>query len=115
MLDLINLDDIKIDKNEETSWIQTGATLGQLYYEIAKKSEILAFPGGLYPSVGSGGLSSGGGIGTLMRKFGLSADNIIDARVMDVNGRILDKTSMGEDLFWAIRGGRGSSFGVILA
>ncbi|XP_009603724.1 berberine bridge enzyme-like 22 [Nicotiana tomentosiformis] len=115
ILDLINLDDIRIDKNEETAWIQTGVTMGQLYYEIAKKSKILAFPGGLYPSVGSGGLISGGGIGTLMRKFGLSADNIIDARVMDVNGRILDKKSMGEDMFWAIRGGGGSSFGVILA
>lgn len=80
------------------------------YFEIAKKGENLAFPGRLYPSVGSGG-----GIGTLMRKFGLWADNVLDARVMNANGEILDRESMGKDLFWAIRGGGGSSFCVILA
>ncbi|KAL3341134.1 hypothetical protein AABB24_025608 [Solanum stoloniferum] len=115
IVDLFKLDDIYIDKNNETAWIQTGVTMGQLYYEIAKKGENLAFPGGLYPSVGSGGIISGGGIGTLMRKFGLAADNVLDARVMNVNGEILDRESMGEDLFWAIRGGGGSSFCVILA
>lgn len=115
MIDLKNLDEIDIDVDEETAWIQTGVTLGQLYYAIAKKSKRHAFPGGLCRSVGSGGIISGGGIGTLMRKFGLSADNVIDARIMDVNGRILDRESMGEDLFWAIRGGGGASFGVILA
>ncbi|MCD7451013.1 hypothetical protein HAX54_009377 [Datura stramonium] len=115
MVDLLNLCDISIDKHNKTAWIQTGVTMGQLYYEIAKKRENLAFPGGLYPSVGSGGIISGGGIGTLMRKFGLAADNVLDARVMDVNGKILDRESMGEDLFWAIRGGGGSSFCVILA
>ncbi|KAM3306555.1 berberine bridge enzyme-like 22 [Capsicum chacoense] len=115
IVDLSMLDDITIDENDETAWIQTGVTMGQLYYEIAKKSENLAFSGGLYPSVGSGGIISGGGIGTLMRKFGLAADNVLDARVMNVNGEILDRKSMGEDLFWAIRGGGGSSFCVILA
>ncbi|XP_060188893.1 berberine bridge enzyme-like 22 [Lycium barbarum] len=115
IIDLFKLDEINIDENNQTAWIQTGVTMGQLYYEIAKKSENLAFPGGLYPTVASGGLISGGGIGTLMRKFGLSADNVLDARVMDVNGKILDRESMGEDMFWAIRGGGGSSFCVVLA
>ncbi|KAL3377420.1 hypothetical protein AABB24_003696, partial [Solanum stoloniferum] len=115
MIDMSNLNEIDIDLEEEVAWIQTGATLGQLYYEIAKKSRVHAFPGGICYTTGSGGLISGGGLGSLMRKFGLAADNVVDARVMDVNGRILDRKSMGEDFFWAIRGGGGSSFGIILA
>ncbi|KAK4711315.1 hypothetical protein R3W88_005828 [Solanum pinnatisectum] len=113
MLDLSNLNKIKIDLKEETIWVQTGATLGQLYYAIAKKSKVHAFPAGVCFSVGTGGIISGGGLGALMRKFGLAADNVVDARVMDVNGKILDR-KMNEDLFWAIRGGGGASFGVIL-
>ncbi|MCD9642915.1 hypothetical protein HAX54_029964 [Datura stramonium] len=115
MVDMSNLSEIDIDLEEEMAWIQAGATLGHLYYEIAKKSRVHAFPGGICYTTGSGGLISGGGLGSLMRKFGLAADNVIDAHVMDAKGRILDRKSMGEDFFWAIRGGGGSSFGIILA
>ncbi|KAL8510373.1 hypothetical protein ACS0TY_017256 [Phlomoides rotata] len=115
IVDLINLRSISIDLDEETAWIESGATLGELYYTIAQRSGTLAFPAGLCPSVGIGGHFSGGGLGTLLRKHGLAADNIIDASFMDVKGNILDRKSMGDDLFWAIRGGGGASFGIILA
>ena len=50
-----------------------------------------------------------------MRKYGLAANNILDAYLIDANGKIMDKEAMEEGLFWAIRGGGGASFGVILS
>jgi FAD/FMN-containing dehydrogenase len=59
--------------------------------------------------VGVGGHLSGGGFGALSLKYGLSADTVLDAVVVDTEGRLL------KDLFWAIRGGGGESFGVVLS
>ncbi|KAL2494187.1 FAD-binding Berberine family protein [Forsythia ovata] len=115
ILDLFNLCETSVDVEKKTAWVQAGSTIGQLYYKIAEKSGTLGFPSGVCPTVGVGGHFSGGGYGTLLRKYGLAADNIIDVRMVDVNGKILNRNSMGEDLFWAIRGGGGASFGVILA
>ena len=114
ILDMFNLRSIVIDEASETAWVEAGATLGELYYAIANKSKILAFPAGVCPTLGTGGHFSGGGYGNLMRKYGLSVDNIIDAEIINANGTVLNRESMGEDLFWAIRGGGGASFGVIL-
>ncbi|XVF03117.1 hypothetical protein REPUB_Repub04eG0233200 [Reevesia pubescens] len=79
--------------------VQAGATIGELYYRIAEKSKTFAFPAGVCPTVAVAGHFSGGGYGMLMRKFGIVADYIIDAQLVDVNGRFLDRNSMGEDLF----------------
>uniref|UniRef100_A0A7N0REA3 FAD-binding PCMH-type domain-containing protein n=1 Tax=Kalanchoe fedtschenkoi TaxID=63787 RepID=A0A7N0REA3_KALFE len=114
LLDMSNIRDISIDLETETAWVESGATLGELYYSIAQKSGVLAFPGGICNTVGVGGHFSGGGYGNLMRKYGLSIDQMVDASIVDASGRILDRAAMGEDLFWAIRGGGGASFGVIL-
>ncbi|VVB12266.1 unnamed protein product [Arabis nemorensis] len=115
IIDLINLRSININLTDETAWIQSGATIGELYYKIAKISKIHGFPAGTCPSVGVGGHFSGGGFGTLMRRHGLAADNVVDARLMDANGVIRDRIAMGEDVFWALRGGGAASFGVVLS
>ena len=112
---MFNLRSINVNINDEIAWVQAGATLGELYYRIWEKSRVHGFPAGICPTVGVGGHLSGGGYGNMLRKYGLSVDHIVDAKMVNVNGTILDRNSMGEDLFWAIRGGGGASFGVILS
>ncbi|KAL3507330.1 hypothetical protein ACH5RR_032712 [Cinchona calisaya] len=115
IVDLRNLSKISVDTKKHTAWVQAGATLGELYHKIAEKSRTLAFVAGTCPTVGVGGHISGGGYGMMSRKFGMAVDQVVDAKIIDVNGQILDRESMGEDLFWAIRGGGGASFGIIIA
>ncbi|KAJ0683655.1 putative tetrahydroberberine oxidase [Helianthus annuus] len=115
LLDMSNLRSINVNIEDETATVQVGATIGELYYNIWNKSKVHAFPAGVCPTVGIGGHISGGGYGVLMRKYGLTVDNIIDATIVDVNARVLTRKSMGEDLFWAIRGGGGASFGVVIS
>ncbi|XP_021760992.1 berberine bridge enzyme-like 21 [Chenopodium quinoa] len=115
ILDMQNLQRIEVDPKAATAYIEAGSTLGELYYRIQEKSNTLGFPAGVCPTVGVGGHVSGGGYGNMIRKHGLSVDHIIDATVVDAQGRILNRSTMGDDLFWAIRGGGGASFGVVVS
>ncbi|CAN1226573.1 Berberine bridge enzyme-like 8 [Linum grandiflorum] len=100
LLDLHNYNSVAVDLDSQTAWVDSGATVGEVYHQIAAKSRTHAFPGGVCPTVGVGGFLSGAGYGNLMRKYGLSVDNVLDAVVV-------------EDFFWAINGGGGASFAVI--
>uniref|UniRef100_A0A7N0TCW9 FAD-binding PCMH-type domain-containing protein n=1 Tax=Kalanchoe fedtschenkoi TaxID=63787 RepID=A0A7N0TCW9_KALFE len=116
IIDLMNLDKVQVDLHSETAWVEGGATLGQTYKAIADASDVHAFSAGSCPTVGVGGHISGGGFGLLSRKYGLAADNVVDAILVDASGRLLNRSAMGEDVFWALRGGGGSSgWGIIYA
>ncbi|KAB2014397.1 hypothetical protein ES319_D09G222000v1 [Gossypium barbadense] len=89
IIDLANLRSVQVDVENEVAWVRSGAIMGELYYEIAQKSGTLAFPGALCHGVAFGRYISGGGYRLLFRKYGLAADNVIDAEFIDANGRIL--------------------------
>lgn len=110
---MMNLNRVIIDLESETAWVEGGATLGELYATIAEHSSYHGFPAGVGPTVGVSGHFSGGGFGVLGRKYGLSADNVVDVVLIDAEGRALDRSEMGEEVFWAVRGGGGGILGVV--
>ncbi|CAN0906691.1 Tetrahydroberberine oxidase [Linum grandiflorum] len=115
LIDLIHFRNVTVDVPTNSAWVQAGAVLGEVYHAIASASPNLAFPAGICPTVGVGGHISGGGYGMLLRKYGTAADNILDAQLVDARGRVLDRAAMGEDVFWAIRGGGGNTYGIVVS
>ncbi|CAN0829020.1 Tetrahydroberberine oxidase [Linum grandiflorum] len=101
VLDFASLSAMNVDPVARSAWVESGATVGQLYYEIGRASSTLAFPAGICPTVGVGGHFSGGGYGTLLRYAGLAANHVTDVLVVDSNGHHQDRRSLGEDVFWA--------------
>ncbi|CAO2176404.1 unnamed protein product [Urochloa humidicola] len=113
IIDVSNLNRIRIDAAAATVWAESGATLGELYHAVGQASPTLAFLGGTCSTLGLGGFVSGGGFGLLARKHGIAADTVLDATLIDAGGRVLTRDVMDNDVFWAIRGGGGGSWGVV--
>src|SRR5512145_1279083 len=110
VLDLCNLQALQIDQENRTAWAETGLTAGE--YTVTVGAHGLATGFGDTGSVGIGGITLGGGIGYLVRKFGLTIDNLLAAEIVTADGQLLRVDSgTHPDLFWAIRGG-GGNFGV---
>ena len=92
--------------------VGSGTRLIDLYAGLAPHG--VAVPGGSCPSVGIAGLALGGGLGVLGRKFGLTCDNLESAEVVLASGETVNcDATHHSDLFWALRGGGGGSFGVV--
>ena len=110
VLDLGDLNGLEIDVEDRTAWVGGGVTTGR--YTNAAAEHGLATPFGDTGSVGIGGLTLGGGVGFLVRKHGLTIDDVLAAEVVTADGRHLRVDADSHpDLFWAIRGG-GGNFGV---
>jgi len=111
MIDLSAMRDVRVDAGARRATVAGGATWADL--DGATQAHGLAVTGGFISHTGVGGLTLGGGFGWLTRKAGTSSDNMVGAKVVTADGRILDVSADKEpDLFWAIRGG-GGNFGVV--
>jgi hypothetical protein len=109
-IDLGELRAIDIDADERTAWAETGLTAAE--YATAAAKHGLATGFGDTGSVGIGGITLGGGVGYLLRRFGLTIDDLLAAEVVTADGELLCVDAENHpDLFWAIRGG-GGNFGV---
>ncbi len=111
VLDLASMDGVRVDPSERTARVEGGCTWGRV--DHATHAFGLAAPSGIISTTGVGGLTLGGGVGNLSRKYGLSIDNLLEADVVLADGQLV-KASEREhsDLFWALRGG-GGNFGVV--
>lgn len=110
ILDLKDMRTLHIDPDQRTAWAQTGLTA--MEYTTAAAKYGLATGFGDTGSVGIGGITLGGGIGFLTRKYGMTIDSLLAADLVTADGRLLRTDAENHpDLFWAIRGG-GGNFGV---
>lgn len=111
VLDVRALKELDIDVEGKTAWAGAGLTAAE--YTNAAVARGLATGFGDTGSVGISGLTTGGGIGYLVRKFGMTIDNLLAADVVTADGQVHRVDADHEpDLFWAIRGG-GGNFGVV--
>ena len=110
VIDLSNMKDLQIDPESRTAWAETGLTAGEFTNAAAAQGLAVGF--GDTGSGGIGGITLGGGVGYLVRKYGLTIDNLLAAEVVTADGQIRHVDEQTHpDLFWAIRGG-GGNFGV---
>jgi FAD/FMN-containing dehydrogenase len=111
VIDLAEMTQVVVDPQSRTARAQGGATWA--HFDRATTEHDLATTGGVISTTGVGGLTLGGGIGTVMRKYGLACDNLIEAQVVLANGDLVTASEASHpDLFWALRGG-GGNFGVV--
>ena len=101
-----------VSVSDGVAMIGAGARLGKVYESLQEHN--VTIPGGTCPLVGIAGLTLGGGLGILGRKYGVTSDRLIGAQIVLADGHILDcDENHNEDLFWALRGAGSGNFGVV--
>ena len=107
VLDLSAMKAMDVDVETRTAWAETGLTAGEFTTAAAAHGLALGF--GDTGSVGIGGITLGGGVGFLLRKYGLTIDSLLAAEIVTADGETLHvDEDTHPDLFWAIRGGGGN-------
>ncbi len=111
VIDMSLMKGVRVDPEQRTVRAEAGCTWGDV--DHATHAFGLAAPGGIISTTGIAGLTLGGGVGHLTRKYGLSCDSLVSVDVVTADGRFLVASDdRNADLFWAIRGG-GGNFGVV--
>src|SRR5215472_15132653 len=111
VIDLSRMKSVFVEDATRRVRVQGGATLGDMDRETHVFG--LAVPCGIVPKTGIGGLTLGGGVGWLIRKYGMTIDNLLSCQIVTADSSVLTASaSEHEDLFWALRGG-GGNFGVV--
>ncbi|HVS95227.1 MAG TPA: FAD-binding oxidoreductase [Puia sp.] len=111
VIDLSGIKYVFVDPAKQTVRVGGGNTLGEI--DHATHAFGLAVPAGILSTTGIGGLTLGGGVGHLSRKYGLTIDNLLEAEIVLANGTVvIANADQHPDLFWAIRGG-GGNFGIV--
>ncbi|WP_020496335.1 FAD-binding oxidoreductase [Sciscionella marina] len=111
VVDLARLAGVRVHP-DGTAVIGAGARLGSVYSALAKAGR--ALPAGSCPTVGISGLTLGGGVGVLTRKYGLTCDRLRSLRIVTADGTVRTASAEREpDLFWALRGAGGGNLGIV--
>ncbi len=111
VIDLSPMKSVEIDRHSHRGRAGGGVLWGE--FDAATQKVGLATNGGLMPSTGVAGFTLGGGLGHLMRSYGLACDNLLSADVVTADGRTLRASAkQNDDLLWALRGG-GGNFGIV--
>lgn len=111
VIDLSGIKFVQVDLSNNT--VKVGG--GNLWREVDQATHVfgLAIPSGIISTTGVGGLTLGGGVGYLARKYGLTIDSLLEAEMVLADGSFVTvNANLNPDLFWAIRGG-GGNFGVV--